>query len=140
MIKSLADLKNVNGIVGWWRMHDEVRGKGGQRTQALAARVYKPTRCKKYSEVKAALDQWDQDLKLYEETSGACTEDTKLYSIRQIVPDELEQDIVRNAHTLKAYPEVREYVDEQVQLKRERDWSKEEQHIGQYSSLRVVRC
>ena len=100
-------------------MHDEVRGTGGQRTQALAARVYKPTRCKQCSEVKVALDQWDQDLKLYEKTSGVCTEDTKLYSIRQIVPDELEQDIVRNAHTLKAYPEVREYVDEQVQLKRE---------------------
>ena len=94
-------------------------GFSGQRTQTLAAKIYKPARCKHYNMVKSSLDHWGQDLKMYERIAGSTTDDNKLYGIRQIVPEELEHDIMRNAHTLKTYDLVRKYIDEQVYMRRD---------------------
>ena len=96
-----------------------MRGVSGQRTQSLASEIYTPTRVKKYSDLRVALDDWDLNLARYEKISGGATEDTRIYSLRQLVPIELEEDIVRNVHTLKSYQQVREYVNEQVWLRRD---------------------
>ena len=94
-------------------------GGSGQRAQTQAAKIYKPARCKHYNLVKSSLGQWGQDLKLYERIAGTTTDDTTLYGIRQIVPEELEHDIMRNARTLETYDLVRKYIDEQVYMRRD---------------------
>ena len=46
-------------------------------------------------------------------------ETTKIYAIRQIVPDELEKNIVGASTTLTSYEQVRAYINEQVAIRRD---------------------
>ena len=55
-----------------------------------------------------------------EATSQDIAEATKTFSLRQLVPDELDQLITSNSNTLKSYEEVKAYIHEQVSLRRDK--------------------
>ena len=111
MARNFFESKQVNGAAMWWRMKDEAVGKMGIQMQSLAGQIYKPDRMKKYSEVTVALDQFELAVKLYKEKLGAISDDTLMYGIRQLVPEELENDIIKNIHTCHDnFNLVRDYV------------------------------
>ena len=119
-VKNLATRKKINGVVAWWKFFNECRALTGQRIQALANVIYKPTRVKKYSDVMVAIEKWERDIRRFEDATGKIAEETKTFSLRQLVPEELDQSITTNSNTLKDYASVKAYVNEQVAIRRDR--------------------
>ena len=84
-IKNMIQEKEVNGVLGWWKLGKEVNAMAAQRLQGLAGKVYSPKRAKKYSEISAAVETWEMDVRLFEKAEGKTISDqTRLYAIRQI--------------------------------------------------------
>ena len=117
--KNLYDDDSNNGTVLWWKVHDEALGITGARIQGLASQVYKPKRVVKFAEVLPALEEYELACKLYGERTSRVSDDTKLFGVRQLVPSELELDIVRNAQTLGDWKKLKDYVIEQVTIRRD---------------------
>ena len=118
-IRNMQEDTDANGVLGWWKLGKEVSAMTPVRLQGLANKVYAPKRVKKYSEISAAIDNWEMDLRLFEKAEGnSISEQTKIYSIRQLVPEDLEKDIVKS-NTLTTYDEVRAYISEQTPVRKE---------------------
>ena len=78
-----------------------------------------PRRIKTSSDVNAAIEEWETNAQLFgkfEKHELSMT--TKIFSIRQIVPEELEKDIIRS-NSLDTYEKVRAYICEQVAIRRD---------------------
>ena len=121
-IKNLNEekLKDVNGIIGWCKLAQECTAMTAQRLQGLAGKVYSPRRCKKFNEVMGAIEDWELQVKLFETTEKReLSEQTKIYSVRQLVPEELERDITRASTSMTDYATVRAYITEQVTIRRD---------------------
>ena len=120
-IKGLKDddLKDINGVVGWCKLAQDVSTMTSQRLQGLADKVYAPKRCKKFSEVSHAIEEWEINAKLFEKTEDFhLSGQTRIYSIRQLVPEELERDIIK-ATTLTDIDKVKAYIAEQVSVRKD---------------------
>ncbi len=64
--EALTIVKNMksnllSGVVSWWKFKHECQDLTGQRIQALANSVYKPSRVKKYADVPVAMEKWELD-------------------------------------------------------------------------------
>ena len=92
-----------------------------QRLQHLAVKVYQPKRCNTYAEVSAAIEEWEINLSSFDKADKKAdlNETTKLFGLRQILPDELEKDIAKSSSVLKKYDAVKKYVYEQVAVRRD---------------------
>ena len=92
-----------------------------QRLQNLAVKVYQPKRCNTYAEASTAIDEWEMNLSSFvkADKKADLNETNKLFSLRQIVPDELEKDIAKSSSVLKTYEAVKKYVYEQVAVRRD---------------------
>ena len=107
----------VNGVASWWKFQHDCQALTCQRIQALADAIYKPSRAKKYADVAAAIERWERDISRFESATGEIAEETKTFSLRQLVPEELDQLVTANSNTLKHYEQVMAYVEEQVSLR-----------------------
>ena len=97
----------------------KVNAMTAQQLQGLAGKVYSPKRAKKYSEISAAVETWEMDVRLFEKAEGKTINDqTRLYAIRQIVPEDLEKDIVKS-NSLNTFEDVMKYITEQTVICRE---------------------
>ena len=67
-----------------------------------------------------AIEKWERDISRFEAATGKIAEETKTFSLRQLVPDELDLLITSNSNTLKTYEQVKAYVNEQVALGRDK--------------------
>ena len=105
-VKNLGRKKKINGVITWWKFHEECRALTGQRIQGLANAIYKPTRVKKYSDVMGAIEKWERDIRRFEVATGKLAEETKTFSLRQLVPEELDHMITAQSNTLKDYEKV----------------------------------
>ena len=106
------------GMACWWKLAQECSANSAQRVQGLILRINSPKRVKKYSEVLAALDAWETDVKIYEDRKGKIDDDMKLASIRQIVPEDLDRDIYRD-YSERTYAETMAYIVKQVGIRRD---------------------
>ena len=114
------DLKDTNGIIGWCKLAQDCTAMTAQRLQGLAGKVYGPKRVKKYREVMGALEEWELNATLFETTEDRkLSNQTKIYSIRQLVPEELDKDITKASPTMTSYDAVRAYITEQVTVRRD---------------------
>ena len=120
MVKNMKTKTGVNGVACWWKFNHDCQALTGQRIQALANAIYKPHRVKKYSEVVVAIEKWERDISRFEAATGKIAEETKTFSLRQLVPEELDLLITSNSNTLKTYEQVKAYVNEQVALRRDK--------------------
>ena len=122
MIKNLHDSAD-NGILGWCKLQQDCTSLTAQRLQGLANRVYQPKRCKQYGEVSAAIEEWEMSAaalaRAEEMPEGTLKEITKMYSLKQLVPEELERDIAKASITLNSYEKVKGYIMEQVAVRRD---------------------
>ena len=119
-VKNLWDEVELNGFVSWWRLGQDCLAMTSQRLQGLAGKVYSPKRCKKYVDVGAAIDTWEAAVKIFQNHEKKDLSDpTKIYSVRQIVPDDLERDIIRQSNNLTTYQQVKSYIVEQVSVRRD---------------------
>ena len=122
MIKNLA-ISDDSGILGWCKLQQDCDSLTAQRLQGLANRVYQPKRCKQYADVSAAIEEWEMHAASLARAEGLAdgklTEITKMYSIKQLVPEELEKDIVKASTTLDTYDKVKGYIVEQVAVRRD---------------------
>ena len=91
-----------------------------QRLQGLAQKVYSPKHAINYSEVNSAIEEWETNVSLFAKVEERdLNPTTEIYAISQIVPEELEKDIVRASTTLTSYDKVRGYIFEQVAIRRD---------------------
>ena len=123
--KALAAIKNlfgehdVNGLKGWWKLHNECSTMTVQRVQGLASKIYNPRRCKKFSEVTAAIDDWELTCQIFKKVEPAgISETAKTFGICQIVPEELYKEI-RSSISLDSYEKIKAYVTQQVSVRRD---------------------
>ena len=118
-IQNLSGDTDKNGFVGWWKLAMECNAMTSQKLQGLNGKIHSPKRVKKYSEVLSAIDEWEKYLKLFELHDGKVSESTKVYCLRQMVPEELEKDIIRLSSNFKTYGEAKAYISEQVIIRRD---------------------
>ena len=100
-LKNLHLQSDVNGVVSWWGFNQDCQELVGQRIQGLANAIYKPVRAKKYGDVLGSIEKWERDIHRFEAATGKIREETKTFSLRQLVPEELDQLITSNSNTLK---------------------------------------
>jgi len=118
MVKNMKLKPLVSGVASWWKFQHDCQALTGQRIQALANAIYKPSRAKKYADVAVAIERWERDISRFEAATGKIAEETKTFSLRQLVPEELDQLITSNSNTLKNYEQAKACVEEQVSLRR----------------------
>ena len=119
VIKNLEKEMTTNGLKGWWKIGYEVSSMTAQRMNAMSKKVLQPKRVKKYNDVNAAIEEWEIAMVKYEEATKAMIPDqTKMFSVQQIVPEDLEKDILKS-NTIHNYADTRQYVTEQVALRRD---------------------
>ena len=122
--KAFATVKNLehsdwSGLACWWKLAMECNANSTQRVQGLILKINAPKRVKKYSEVLAALDEWESNVKVYEGLRKvSIAEDMKVAAIRQIVPEDLDRDIYRD-YTDRSYAETMSYIVKQVGIRRD---------------------
>ena len=67
-----------------------------------------------------AIEKWERDISRFDAATGKIAEETKTFSLRHLVPEELDLLIISNSNTLKTYEQVKAYVNEQVALRRDK--------------------
>ena len=118
-VKNLFNLEDVNGFVAWWKLGYEQNAMTAQRMQAITNRVLSPKRCRKYGDVSSALEDWEYALSVYEKVEGnPLSEQARIFSIKRLVPEELETDVNR-ATNLDTFVKVKAYIVEQVLVRRD---------------------
>ena len=122
MIKNLQDNAD-NGVLGWCKLQQDCTSLTAQRLQGLANRVYQPKRCKHYSEVSAAIEEWEMQASALARAEKApdnkLNDITRMYSLKQLVPEELEEDINKASTALHSYDLIKGYITEQVAVRRD---------------------
>jgi len=119
LVKNLMGATGMNGWMGWWKCGHEATGMTSHRMQGLAQKVYTPKRCRKFHEVTSAIEEWEMAVTKFENTEGTkLSEQTRMFGLRQLVPEDLEKDIIRS-HSLTKYAEVKKYITEQVSVRRD---------------------
>ena len=66
MVKNMKLKPLVSGVASWWKFQHDCQALTGQRIQALASAIYKPSRAKKYADVAAAIERWERDISRFE--------------------------------------------------------------------------
>ena len=95
------------------------KGRNANRALILTALMHNPRRVDKYSEVLPAFERWESDVKEFErDTNSRRAEVTKMNSLRQLVPKELEVDMTRLTH-LDTWAEIKKYVLHHMVIRRE---------------------
>ena len=118
-VKNLFSTPHVNGFVAWWKLGYENNAMTMQRMQAITNRVLSPKRCKRYSEVSAALEEWEYALSIYERVEGnKLSEQARIFSVKRVVPEELQDDVNR-LNNLDSFEKVKAYIVEQVLVRRD---------------------
>jgi len=119
MVKNLHKQIDINGVIGWCKLLQDCSSMTSQRMQGLASKVYSPKRIKSYADVNAAIEEWETNAELFSTfETHPISMITKIFAIRQIVPAELEADIIRST-SLDTYDKMRAYVCEQVAMRRD---------------------
>ena len=118
MVKNIGKQSDVNGIIGWCKLMLDVSSTTKEGIQGMSEKVYKPKRVQKYVDINSAIEDWETNAELFAKTEGKVTENTRIFAIRQIVPEQLEQDILKST-TLKTYEGIRSYITEQIASKRD---------------------
>ena len=94
-------------------LHDIPKAAG------IGGKVYSPKRIKIDVDVNAAIEEWEADVEMFTKLEKhELNPVSKIYAIRQIVPEELEKDIIRNT-SLDTYEKVRTYIFGQVANRRD---------------------
>ena len=95
MIKNLQGVVGHNGILGWCRLTLDCTSLTAQRLQGLASKVYHPKRCKTYAEVPSAIEDWELQAGMFAKAEwqrdNKLNDITRMFSLRQILPEELEK-------------------------------------------------
>ena len=65
IVKNLNKESEINGIVGWCKLMLDCSSMTSQRMQGLASKVYSPKRIKNYSDVNAAIEEWESNMTLF---------------------------------------------------------------------------
>ena len=119
MIRNLNKQINTNGILGWCKLMQDCSSMTSQRMQGLASKVYQPKRVKVYSDVSAAIENWETDAQKFETIENhELKMTTKIFAIKQIVPEELENDIIKST-SLDTYEKIKAYIISQVASRRD---------------------
>ena len=118
LIKNLKN-KDVNGVQGWWKLKNEASGRTAQRTQGLAEMIFNPKKIKNFADLMVGIEEWEGKILEYEQASRTVfPEGLEIFSLKNLVPDELTMDIQRQSNNLKNYSEIRDYVLQQINLRR----------------------
>ena len=70
MVKNMKLKPLVSGVASWWKFQHDCQALTGQRIQALANAIYKPSRAKKYADVAVAIERWERDISRFEAATG----------------------------------------------------------------------
>ena len=95
MVKNLQDesKKDINGVLGWFKLVQDCSSMTSQRLQGLAGKVYSPKRCKLYGDVNGAIEDWEANISIFTKAEGTekLKENSKMFIIKQIFPKSLKR-------------------------------------------------
>ena len=118
-VKNLEKDVECRGAAAWAKIEKVGKGRNANRALIPTGKIHNPKRVEKYSEVLPALESWESNVKEFErDTNFRMAEVTKMNSLRQLVPKELELDMTRLTH-LTTWAEMKKYVLDQVVIRRE---------------------
>ena len=89
-----------NGLLGWWTLHDEVKGIGGQRTLSLTQKVLKPEKATDLKELIENIDAWEADITLYTNISpdNKVRDDSQMCIVRDICTAEMDKLVMNQSN------------------------------------------
>ena len=126
IVKSLAADITTRGANAWIRIMKEYRGFTGQRMLGLIQRIISPKRVNKYSDVSAAVANWELMITEYENGSKMqggnqflFDDYLKVHGFKLLMPLELDRDITRLSTTVVGYAAIKNYALEQAALKKD---------------------
>ena len=118
-VKNLEEDVECRGAAAWAKIVKAGKGRNANRALILTGKIHNPKRVDKYSEVLPAFESWESYVKEFErDTNSRMAEVTKMNSLRQLVPKELELDMTRLTH-LNIWAEMKKYVLDQVVIRRD---------------------
>ena len=122
LVKALEDddFPDTRGGNAWLRILREFEGITGQRLAGMVERIFSPKRCVKYSETTQAIATWE--IMVRDFCKGAKTtfcDILMVHGVKKVVPLELEKDITRSSTTLRSYDLVKNYILDQVNVRKE---------------------
>ena len=92
-VKNLEEDVECRGAAAWAKIVKAGKGRNANRALIVTGKIYNPKRVDKYSEVLPAFESWESYVKEFErDTNSRMAEVTKMNSLRQLVPKELELD------------------------------------------------
>ena len=118
MLRNLEDFGPARGYEAWFRVVRDCRGANGPRLLKLAVRLFNPHRLK-MAELADGLEQWEADLREFEFPGQVIGDVLQIFGLTQLVPLELQKDLVRVNHTLSTYKECRRWCLDQCALRRD---------------------
>ena len=118
-VKNLEEDVECRGAAAWSKIVKAGKGRNANRAMILIGKIHNPKRVDKYSEVLPAFESWESYVTEFErDTNSRMAEVTKMNSLRQLVPKELELDMTRLTH-LNTWAEMKKCVVDQVVIRRE---------------------
>ena len=87
----------------------DCRGANGPRLLRLAVRLFNPERAK-LADLASALEMWEADLLEFEQSGQKIGDTLRTFGLTQLVPLELQKDLMRVNHTLGSYKECRRWL------------------------------
>ena len=107
------------GAAAWSKIVKAGKGRNANRALILTGKIHNRKRADKYSEVLPAFESWESYVKEFERaTNSRMAEVTKMNSLRQLVPKELELDMTRLTY-FNTWAEMKKYVLDQAVIRRE---------------------
>ena len=97
-----------NGLEAWRKLARRWDPASGGRKRALLKAILNPPRCK-ISELSGCMERWLQQIAKYQRRRNAqgvreqISDDIKSAALDQLVPEDLENHLVLNAHRLKTF-------------------------------------
>lgn len=138
-IMNLESQTETRGTNAWMKTTKDFRCMSAQRFIGLVGRVYNPTRVKKLEDLEMVMETWDSYTMEYQNyTKQDVPEIAKRYSLRQLVPHDVEKDLIKMCTSLGSYYEDCKFVREQIAMQKPAQFGEKKvvkREVGEIESL-----
>ena len=118
MVKNLVDQPETNGMIGYWKLVNEVTSMTAQRMAQLTGAVLNPKPAKDYATVVQVLEEWEYQCKEWERLQEAkLPEPGKMHAMTMLCPKVLQENI-GILPDLNSAEKIKKYIYEQATLKK----------------------
>ena len=120
MLRNLAEVtpSAARGFEAWFRLWRETKGSTGHRLMMLVKKVFGPKQVK-LEQVSCALEEWEHHVHTLELAGQRLGPVLKTFGLMQMLPEEVEMDLVKMRQQLTNYAKCRAWVLDQAVMRPE---------------------